>query len=63
MTEPTQDVDPCPGAARVGDLMAWQHPYAVTCAGCERIGLRFAWWVAGSHRCGRCRARMLEAES
>lgn len=48
------NLDPCPGAARVGGLDAWQHVTAVTCAQCERFGFRFAWWVNDRHLCGRC---------
>lgn len=46
--------DPCPSAQQVGSSDGWQHAFAVRCSVCERP-LRFAWWIAGAHYCGRCR--------
>lgn len=61
MTMPSDEVvraavDPCPFAAQLAGLHAWQHgANAVTCASCGRVGLRFAWWMGeDGHACGRC---------
>ena len=50
----TNEIDPCPGAGKLAGLPAWVHVHSVRCAGCGEP-LRFAYWIAGRHWCGRCR--------